>query len=70
MDDDEARVVDHAERNEPDFAIVLPVVTPRQNIAFEDQGCVDDIDAPGPQDLLPLVVVPFEIQGSDSNGAG
>lgn len=66
MDHDETFVVDHAERYQPLLAVVLAIIAPGQDGAFENQGGIDDVDATLLDDLLALAFVPFENQGRGS----
>ena len=60
MNDDEAFVIDHAERDETDLAVVATIIDPGKNLALEDLGCIDHVDAAFLDDLFPLHLVPFE----------
>ena len=60
MDDDEALIVDHAEGNKPDLAIVCTVIDPGKYLTFKDLGRIEHVDAALPDDLLPLLFIPFQ----------
>lgn len=68
MNDDKAFSIDKTEGDVPNFAIIPSVIYPREDLAFEDEGRIDQINAAGFDDLLPLGLVPFEVQASVSRG--
>lgn len=63
MSDDKALVINHAEGNEPDLAVVGTIVDPGKNLALEYLGRIDHVDAAFPDDLFALPLVPLEFQG-------
>ena len=62
MDNHETFVVHNAQRYETRLSIVPAVVDPRQDIAFENERCIQNVDAALLKDLKPFLLVPFEFQ--------
>lgn len=61
MDDHEALVTHHAERNLPNLAIVGPIVELRYDFALKDAGGTEQVYAANADDLLALGFVPLEV---------
>jgi hypothetical protein len=60
VDNDETLIVDHAQKDQPHFAIVLPVIDARENLILENQCRVQQVDAVLSDDFLSLLLVPLE----------
>ena len=66
MNDDETLVPDHAQRDFSHFAVVFLVIQTSQNLAFENQGGINDINATFFEDQIPFPFIPLEIHLSYS----
>jgi hypothetical protein len=67
MDNDKAFILHQSQRDQPDLAIIRPIVDPRQNIPLEYLRGIEDIDTMLPNDLFSLVFVPFKKHPTSSS---
>ena len=65
MHDGEWLTIHEAQRNPPLFTVILSVIHAGQEIAFENQRCIENIDAALSDDRTALVFVPFEVHAAD-----